>query len=208
MQSDQAGTSMSSTMAGLALQPEYRSELDDLIDEFYAPCLQRSVLYRRAVGYFTSYGLSAAARGIATLMNNRGSMRLVASPLFEPEDLDAIVAGYAARSDVVSKALLRKIDGQSDGATTDRLGYLAWMISEERLEIRIAVPVPTAGSVRCGIYHEKLGIFSDGVGNHIAFSGSANETSGGLLDSTRRQKGSRAIDSKQEPAELAGLHAN
>lgn len=32
------------------------------------------------------------------------------------------------------------------------------------------------------IFHEKTGIFSDDHGNHVAFTGSANETAGGLVE--------------------------
>jgi len=42
------------------LKISYRSGRDDLIRDFYTPCLERAVLYRRAVGYFTSSGLAHA----------------------------------------------------------------------------------------------------------------------------------------------------
>jgi hypothetical protein len=51
------------TLADLPLETEYRSDTHDLVRDFYVPCLERSTRYRRAVGYFTSRGLSVAAQG-------------------------------------------------------------------------------------------------------------------------------------------------
>jgi len=47
------------------------------------------------------------------------------------------------------------------------------------LEIKLAVPRNVR---RRGIYHEKLGIFSDAAGNQIVFTGSANESANALSD--------------------------
>ncbi len=109
-------------------------------------------------------------------------MRLVASPRLAPEDSEAIERGYQAREDVVCRALLREIETTPDAVTQDRLGFLAWMIAEERLEVQIALPVDSEGRLRRGLYHEKLGIFTDDQGNSVVFTGSPNETGGGLVE--------------------------
>jgi superfamily II DNA or RNA helicase len=161
----------------LDLAIEYRSDAADLLREFYFPCLERSLRYQRAVGYFTSGGLAAAARGITALIANGGRMQLVASPLFEQADLAAIEEGYEARENIIDRALVRALQAPPDTATLDRFGYLAWLIAEERLEIRIALPEEPLR----GIYHEKVGIFTDEHQNHVAYTGSPNETHGGLV---------------------------
>lgn len=166
----------------LSLGTEYRSDSTDTVKDFYLPCLERSSLYRRAVGYFTSRGLAVAAQGVAALLNADGRMRLVASPRLEADDLEAIRKGYVAREDAVTRALIASIENVSDEIIRDRLSVLAWLVAEGRLEVRIAVPLDGSGAVKSGIYHEKLGLFSDTGGNVVAFTGSPNETSGGLLD--------------------------
>lgn len=135
----------------------------------------------RAVGYFTSRGLSVAAQGITALISGNGRMQLVASPLFDSDDLDAIENGYFARDDVITRSLLRQIESTPDSVVANRLGYLAWLIAEERLDVRIAVPQDDNGKQCEGIYHEKIGLFSDICGNTVAFTGSPNETAGGLV---------------------------
>lgn len=178
--SDAVNTSLS--LSGLPLDTEYRSDTHDLIRDFYLPCLERSSLYFRAVGYFTSQGLSVAAQGITALINGDGRMRLVASPLFDADDLEAIEKGYIARGDALERSLLRQIEATADSIASDRLGYLSWLIAEGRLEVRIAVPQDDNGNPCRGIYHEKLGVFSDDHGDSVAFTGSPNETAGGLVD--------------------------
>ncbi len=81
---------LQSTLADLPLETEYRSDSHDLVRDFYLPCLTHSTQYRRAVGYFTSRGLSVAAQGITALVDGGGRMLLVASPLFDADDLVAI----------------------------------------------------------------------------------------------------------------------
>ena len=63
-------------------------------------------------------------------------------------------------------------------AVLDGLGLVGRLIAEGRLDIKLAF-VEQAG--RVGIYHEKIGIFRDGAGDLVAFTGSSNETLGGLL---------------------------
>jgi len=80
-----------STLADLPLETEYRSDTHDLVHDFYVPCLARSTLDRRAAGYFTSRRLAVAAQGITALIQGGGRMRLVASPLFAADDLEALL---------------------------------------------------------------------------------------------------------------------
>lgn len=170
---------MASLLRNLPLRTSYRSDSGSLVDDFYVPCLSVSSEYRRAVGYFTSGGLSVAARGLAAFVRGDGRMYLVASPVLAPEDAEAIRRGYAARDDIITKALVRQFEFVSSSVEEDRLGCLAWLVAENRLEIKLAIPAPPHDVT--GIYHEKVGIFTDRDGSSVAFIGSPNETVGGLV---------------------------
>ena len=76
----------------LNLQLSYRTGRGDMVKDLFVPCLEESILYRRAAGYFTSFGLGIAARGVASLASRNGIMRLVASPHLEPSDVEALRA--------------------------------------------------------------------------------------------------------------------
>ncbi|WP_158595130.1 DEAD/DEAH box helicase family protein [Oceanobacillus piezotolerans] len=158
---------------------QYRSdnESGNIINDFYIPVLAKSVNYKRAVGYFTSHSLSLAAKGIIELMNCNGKMQLIASPKLNEEDIESIQKGYAARENIVEKSLLREINNITDESSLERLNYLAWLIANNQLDIKIAM---LRDKNSFGIFHEKVGILEDRDGNHIAFTGSSNETEGGL----------------------------
>jgi DNA phosphorothioation system restriction enzyme len=169
-------------LSELTLDISYRSDEGNVVADFYVPCLRRSSLYRRAAGYFTSGGLSIAAKGLTELIKTGGRVQLVVSPQLSDEDCDAITRGYKSREEVLEEVARRAIVDPEEELFRDRLSALAWLISNGTLDIKIALRVdPATGRLCRGIYHEKIGVFSDNLGNHIAFTGSGNETEGGLV---------------------------
>jgi len=171
-----------SHLAELSLNISYRSNGTSILHDFYNPCLERAILYRRAVGYFTSSGLAVAAKGLAKFISHGGRMKLVASPKLGKEDIEAIEKGYKSRAQTIESAINKEIKEIEDALTKDRLSALAWMISTGTLEIKLALPVDEQGEIKHGLYHEKIGIFTDLKKNTVAFTGSPNETQGGLID--------------------------
>ncbi len=164
------------SLSDIRFKTEYRSDQDRLIEDFYVPCLERSIRYDRAVGYFTSSSLASAATGIVSLFHNGGRMQLLTSPHFNEADIEAIQKGYRAKEDVCVQALQRELDLSPSLLVDDCLSSLAWMIYKGLLEIQIAIRVDEHGRVRPGMFHEKLGIFYDSKENFVVFTGSANET--------------------------------
>ena len=166
------------SLKDLDLRNQYRSDRHNLLEDFYIPCLERSLTYDRAVGFFSSTSLTAAAKGITALIRVGGRMRLIASPHLSQDDADAIAKGLKQREEVITTVLLQELE-QLDQLARDRLGYLAWLLSKGLLEIKLAVH---QNPHQRGIYHEKLGIFSDSDDNVVVFTGSANESASGLID--------------------------
>lgn len=166
----------------LPLKLSYRTGRDDLVKDFFVPCLESSVLYRRAAGYFTSAGLALAARGVASLASRRGKMMLVVSPYLDPADVEALQAAENNPSNVLRTIVARSLADIEDALVKDRLNALAWLAAAGLLEIKLALRLDPQGRISRGIFHEKTGIFTDRDNNHVAFSGSSNETAGGLVD--------------------------
>lgn len=169
-------------LASLTVKSTYRSSDCSMVDAFYEPCLCRTSFYRRAVGYFTSSGLALAARGVASLVERGGKMRLVASPALEEGDLEALERAANQPDEVLREVALRGMGQMADYFAAERLNALAWLAASGALEVKLALRLTPNGRYARGIYHEKIGIFSDQEGNHVAFTGSSNETSGGLVD--------------------------
>lgn len=155
------------------IKSEYRSLIDNVVQDFYLPLLQDAVTYRRAVGFFSSSALIEISKGIAEMAKNGGKIEIIASPYLSDEDISAIKSGYDRRP-IIEEALLRQIsDVHVDYYSMERLNLLANLIADGVLDIRIAY---ADNKEAVGMYHEKMGIISDSEGNRVAFSGSMNES--------------------------------
>lgn len=164
------------------LRLSYRTGRDDLVRDFFVPCLERSVLYRRAAGYFSSHGLALAARGVAGLVLAGGKMRLVVSPHLEPDDVAALEQAADRPHEVLRGVAARSLAEIEDALVKERLNTLAWLAASGLLEIRLALRTDAQGRPVRGLFHEKAGVFTDQQDNHVAFAGSANETAGGFVE--------------------------
>lgn len=150
----------------------YKTNKNDIVKEFYLPVLKQSVMYKRAVGFFSSTALIELSKGIAELIKNGGKIRFIVSPLLSPEDIDAIQRGYNARQ-IVDEALMREFKDPRTPSESERLSWIAYLIATNRLEIKVAFTPPQKIT---GMYHEKIGVVYDEYGNKVAFTGSMNET--------------------------------
>lgn len=160
----------------LNIQQEYRSPQNNIVTEFYIPVLEKSVTYKRSVGYFSSTSLVQITKGILGLIKNRGTIDLVASPYLSKEDEEAIRVGYENRTKIIENALNRSLQEDiKNPFSQERLNLLACLIEKGILNIKIAF-TENEKEKTIGMYHEKLGLMEDSSGNKIAFSGSMNES--------------------------------
>ena len=157
----------------VTIKQSYRTSTDKIPTDFYIPLLSRSVLYKRAVGFFSSSILSKISIGISELANNGGTIQIVASPKLSDKDIEAIRKGYEIREKVLRDAVLREMTEPKTLFEQRCLNQLANLIADGILDIKIAFTEKDSG---IGMYHEKMGIISDREGNTIAFSGSMNES--------------------------------
>ena len=162
------------SLKDVRIKDEYRSLIDNVVQDFYIPLLERAVMYKRAVGFFSSSSLVELTKGIATMAQRGGKIQIVASPYLSEEDIEAIQKGYSEREKVIEQAVLRQITGETvDYFSMQRLNLLSCLIADGILDIRIAY---TEGKNGIGMYHEKMGVIEDDEGNAVAFSGSMNES--------------------------------
>lgn len=150
----------------------YKTNKNNIVRDFYLPVLRKSILYKRAVGFFSSTALIELSKGISGLIRNGGKIKFIVSPLLSEEDVDAIQRGYDER-EIIKQSLLREIHEPQTDSEAERLNWLATLIANGYLEIKVAFTPP---SKKTGMYHEKIGILYDEEGNRLAFTGSLNET--------------------------------
>lgn len=160
------------------VKSEYRSLIDNVVQDFYIPLLKDAVSYKRAVGFFSSSSLVEISKGIAGMAAEGGKIQIVASPYLSDEDIDAIRHGYEDRNKIIERALLTQISEKpTDYYSMERLNLLAALIADGVMDIQIAYTEDKNG---IGMYHEKMGIIEDVHGDKIAFSGSNNESAAAM----------------------------
>jgi superfamily II DNA or RNA helicase len=163
---------MSEGLAALHLDIEYRTGENDLVSDFYEPCLSAARWYDRAVGYFRSSIFIVIGESLIDFARRGGRLRLVCSPELTEEDYTALSTGYKNRETIVGEALSNEIDSLLRNVDTrEQTIALATMVSVGAMDIRIALR-----PAHLGLFHEKLGIFTDDYGNAVSFKGSSNET--------------------------------
>lgn len=145
----------------------------DLMEEFYIPLLSRSGCYRRGVGYFTTNWVKSAARGIAELAENGGTVQWIMSPKLHEEDWEILMEGSEAKQDkILHESLESSISDLRYDLEYETRNAVAWMIADGLLEIKLAVPTNKLS----GDFHDKFGVFYDEEGNRVAFHGSQNDS--------------------------------
>lgn len=154
------------------------TSLNDLIEDFFTPALTASSRYDRGVGYFSSGWLRMSAAGMIQFARNGGRARWVTSPILDEADWEAMRAGSEARiNSTLRMALSRNIIDLSEAMEKDTLSALAWMIADEIITFKIALPY---NRLEDGDFHDKFGIFTDSEGNQVSFNGSYNDSIQGL----------------------------
>jgi len=160
----------------LSLKGVYKSDEDNILEDFYIPALSVARSYDRAVGFFSAATLSYAAQAVSTFVRHDGRMRLILGAFADAEDIDAVQKGLDAR-DVLERLgqdFLKEIDKVDDDLFRNRFEALAWLVAKGRLDVKVALRPK-------GMYHDKIGIISDEAGDSVVFSGSANESLHALL---------------------------
>ncbi|MGQ4875763.1 MAG: SNF2-related protein [Promethearchaeia archaeon] len=172
----------------------YKSSHNNLVKDFLIPALERSILYRRVAGYFSSSILSAAAAGIARLLNNDGEMHLITGADLSPQDVRAINQDPEKLNDFIRNNIPENLNDLNElerFITEKRFEALSWMLYKGKLKIKIALVLDENGKIAenqdiSPIFHEKWGIFYDQHGNYLGFNGSVNESMKGWLENQER----------------------
>lgn len=166
---------MTRSLRNFSPLPEYNTEDDNIVKDFYAPCLLNATHYDRAVGYFRASIYRLLGEELLDFVIAGGVVRIACSPDMPEQDESAAREGYALRGtrdrediEVALTSVMEVMAGYPREA--DCLSMLRLLIEMGSLDLYIAVRPG-------GIYHRKIGKFADSKGNMIVFSGSGNETS-------------------------------
>ena len=144
---------------------------------FFSEALCNATQFDIKLGFFSSSAINVLSDGFATFLYNGGRMRMVINDILSINDRNAILVGeedvMIPFFDLQNIEEVKQILSERDKHFFE---CLAWLIRNERLDIKIVVPKEGEG-----IAHSKCGLFSGGQ-NRVAFDGSCNFSRTALID--------------------------
>ena len=147
----------------LKLKEQYRSDRDDIISEFFMPCLNNCIQYDRTVEFVTLRGLTTLSLGFHNATPN-ARIRIITGHQFTISDLNTMTKLFSRNENNVLKfkpELIRDI----------KLERIRRLVVDGNLMFKIAIP--SSENVD-GTFSEKMGIFRDANGDSVAFSGTSS----------------------------------
>ena len=155
---------MSNTMQlrNLKLKEQYRSDRDDIISEFFIPCLNNCIQYDRTVEYVTLRGLTTLSLGFHNSTPN-ARIRIITGHQFGISDLNMMTKLFSRNGNRLNfnPELIRDI----------KLEQIRRLVMDGNLMFKIAIP--NSEEVN-GSFAQKMGIFRDANGDVVAFSGTSS----------------------------------
>lgn len=150
---------------------------NNFLDSLLKPALREAAYYRRSVGFFSSSVFSLLLNSLPSFIRNNGKIHLIVSPELSNDDIKAIQLGYEKKSDLLNRRFLEDFDAEIRLFDDVGLDTLAELVARGILDVKVA-------SVKndFGIYHDKLGILTDRVGNNVVFYGSPNSSANAYLN--------------------------
>ena len=149
----------------LSLKEEYRSDRENLIEEFFIPCLDNCIEYDRAIEYATLKSLTGYYFGLKSFLENKVQIRIVTGHRFRTSDLNIFSKLYGKKSSLFPLKLTPTKE--------KKFSVLNKMIETNKLKMKIAIP---NSEEVYGSFGEKIGIFHDENDDMVAFTGTSNET--------------------------------
>ncbi|WKT57072.1 phospholipase D-like domain-containing protein [Candidatus Nitrosotenuis chungbukensis] len=147
----------------IAIKQQYRTDRDDLVADFFVPCLSNSIEYDRAVEYVTLKSISTLSLGLQNFSQNDGKIRLITGHRYRSADLNVLSKIFSKKSKTLN----------GNGIKHTKLGVLQDMIQKSKIQIKIAIPNSEQVD---GSFSEKIGVFRDEKNDMVAYTGTSNET--------------------------------
>ncbi|PTM24606.1 helicase SNF2 [Lactobacillus sp. PFC-70] len=153
----------------------YETSEDDLAKKLYNPLLSSAKLYQRVSAYFSINSLALYSIGLQKIAENDGRVQFVISSEISAKDYDEISLGYSARPMILE--LLQNHENVKNNELKKNLGDLACLIALNKADVKFALI-----KSKKGIFHDKFGLITDELKQTCFFTGSSNESIGGLKD--------------------------
>ena len=157
----------------LPLKQEYRSDKDDVVSEFFIPCLTNSIQYDRTIEFISVKSLSTLTFGLENIQDHHAKIRLVSGHRFSTSDLNSIVKLFDQHNTSRLNGKINLDNKIGKFIQDSKIRQLKKIIEDFKLEVKVAIP---NSEYVDGVFEERMGIFRDTNDDIVAFSGTSNVT--------------------------------
>jgi len=161
------------TLRDLPLKQEYRSDRDDVVSEFFIPCLTNSIQYDRTIEFISVKSLSTLTFGLENIQDHHAKIRLVSGHRFSTSDLNSIVKLFDQHNTSRLNGRINLDNKIGNFIQDSKIRQLKKIIEDFKLEVKVAIP---NSEYVDGVFEERMGIFRDTNDDAVAFSGTSNVT--------------------------------
>lgn len=161
------------SLKDIGIKDEYRSDTDDITEDFFIPCLANCTEYHRCTETISTKALIAMATRLDNITDGSTTLRVVVGHRLSVKDMNILTSLFGVGS------------GSTKGVQTGIIQKMRNAVKQGSIQIRIAVP--NSEHIIDSV-SERIGIFKDSDGNIVAFTGTFRETV------TYPTKGFEAID--------------
>jgi len=146
------------------LKEEYRSDVDDIVAEFFFPCLSHCIQYDRCVNFLSIQALATISMAFDNFSSGKSKLRMITGHRFRTEDLNLFTKLF---SEKFTKSFEGKLIKNS------KIQKLQNIVNNGQIELKIAIP----NSERVADeFSERIGIFIDDEDEQVAFTGTSKES--------------------------------
>ena len=151
-------------LRAIELKEEYRSDRDDIVAEFFFPCLSNCIEYNRCVDFLSIQTLATISMAFENFSEGKAKLRMVTGHRFRTSDLNIFTKLFSEKSTKSFKGKLIK---------DSKIQQLQKIVDQCQIELKIAIP---NSEQIADSFSERIGIFRDEQDQKVAFTGTSRES--------------------------------
>ena len=148
----------------IQFKEEYRSDRNDIVAEFFFPCLSNCIEYDRCVDFLSIQTLATISMAFENFAEGKAKLRMVTGHRFRTSDLNIFTKLF---SEEFTKSFKGKLIKDS------KIQQLQRIIENGQMELKIAIP---NSEQIADSFSERIGIFRDEHDQAVAFTGTSRES--------------------------------
>jgi HKD family nuclease len=158
------------TLREIKFEQEYRSDRNNMVTDFFFPCLSNCIEYSRCVDFLSIRGLSGLVMGFDNFNTGKAKLRIITGNRFKIADLNIL-------TNLFSEKYTKRFDGKI--IKDKKIQKLQDFINNGQIELKIVI---TNSEDISNLFSERIGIFKDENGDSVAFTGTSSSLSTQIRD--------------------------